>query len=122
MEEKVYYQDKNGLIAAGEKIISLTFLSAYTDKKGLLYLVYELGLRLAKLYPKVKLYLLKYQEQEGGGPGYEMKISLVPLRKLKELCMSLEVDKNERRIADIDVFIHYAGKLCKISRRMFPIK
>lgn len=116
MEEEVLYQNEDGLKADKERLISLTFLSAYTDKEGLLYLVSELGLRLAQLYPETKLYLLKYQKQESGGPGYEMKISPVPLSPLKQLCMSLEFDKGGKRIADIDVFIYRFGKLYKITR------
>jgi len=114
MEEKILGCDKKGLEAAGKNIVCLTFLTGTYDKKGLFYLACELGLYIGKLWPGTKVYLFKYQQQEGGGPGYEMKISLIPIKELKVLCMKMEYH-NGKRVADIDVFTYDDGRLTKIS-------
>ena len=121
MKKKVLFTDNQEHRRTIDTFVALTFLSGSTDEKGLLYFVAELGLRLVKLYPKTQLYYLEYMEQDDGGPGYEMIISIIPLRNLKKLCMELEVDSNNQRIADIDVFISLPGKFGKISRQVLDL-
>ncbi len=121
MEQDVLFKDEEGLKSARNHIM-LTFLTSSMDKDGLFYLAAELGIRIGRHYRDTKIYLLKYEEQEDGGPGYEMRISRLPVRVLKGVCMRLEIDKGTgNRIADIDVFLCHAGKLIKISRKPRPI-
>ena len=125
MQETVLYQDKEGLKVAENKIICLTFL--ITHPSGIKYLYYlpaQAYHLIAKSFPDAKFYSLSYFEDEERVPFYDMRMSLVPLHKLKELCMELELNDKGERVADIDVHIlsRSSGKLIKITRKTLPGK
>ena len=120
MQETVLYQDEEGLRVAEDKIICLTFLTIHPDSiKKLIYLPAETYHRISKLFPNTKFYSLSYIKDEKRVPFYDMKISFIPLRKLKELCTELELNDKGERVADIDVHIFFrqSGKLYKVTRK-----
>jgi len=121
VKEKILYQDEEALGVAGDKIICLTFLTVHPGSiKRLIYTPALTHRLILKLFPNTKFYSLSYIEDEERVPFYDMRISLVPLRELKELCMKLETNDDGERIVDIDVHIFFrrSKELYKVSRKV----
>lgn len=119
MKETVLWQDNSKLMSAQNIIICLTFLTTNPNcVKSLIYLVAETTMKIQKLFSEAEFYSLSYIEDEERVSFYDMKMSLASLRKIKELCMALELNDNKERVADIDVHIFFkdSGKLYKVSR------
>ena len=127
--EIVLWENKKRLETAGNEVISLTFLTIQYSMWTLVPLIIKAYWQIKKHFPHAKVYSLKQYRNDQWSPltawkeempGFELTLSLIPLRKLKEICMALEFkfDKWEKRVADIDVhvFDRQAKKLRKVSR------
>jgi hypothetical protein len=122
MIKTVLWQNEEGLKTTKNIILCLTFLTTHPDSiPHLIYLPAEAFDLISGIFPSAIFYSLCYIEGLEGVPFYDMRMSLVPLRKLKELCMVLELNADGERVADIDVHILFrqSGKLVKISRKIF---
>lgn len=120
VKHEILYSNEAGLAQAGEDLVIITFLSAYTDEIGLLVMVRRLVVQLLEIYPGLRMYYLEYRDEHGEEkvhlPGYELKISQVKLGVLKRLAMAMEFDDQGRRVADIDIIFPWQGGFAKISR------
>jgi hypothetical protein len=124
--EIVLWENEKQLNTARNEVVSLTFLTTQHSTWTLIPLIIRAYCRIKKSFPLTKFYSLKqYRNDEWKPgtivkemPGFELTLSLVPLRKLKEICMVLELNRRRERIADIDVhvFDRQAKQLNKVSR------
>jgi hypothetical protein len=122
----VIWESKKKLEAAGDMVISISFITAEHSLWTLIPLMLRVRRRIKKVFPSAKFFSLSHYhngEWKPGRlirdmPGFEIKMSLVPLRKLKKICMALELNHQGERTSDIDVHVFYqkAKLLKKVSR------
>ncbi|MDD3487427.1 MAG: hypothetical protein PHF35_03565 [Candidatus Moranbacteria bacterium] len=124
--EIVIWESKKKLKAAGNMIISISFLTAEHSLWTLIPLMWRARRRIKKAFPSAKFFSLRHyhnSEWKPGRPvidmpGFEIKMSLLPPLKLKKICMELEYNRKGERTSDIDVHLFYqkTRQIAKVSR------
>jgi hypothetical protein len=124
----VIWENSKKLKAAGDMVISISFITAQHSLWTLIPLMLRVRWRIKKAFPSAKFFSLSHYhngEWKPGRliedmPGFEIKMSLVPLRMLKKICMELESNRNGERTSDIDVHVYYqkTRRIGKISRSL----
>lgn len=126
--EIVIWENKKKLEAEGDIVISISFITAQHSLWTLIPLMWRVRHRIKKLFPHAKFFSLRHyhnSEWKPGHPvkdmpGFEIKMSLVHMKKLKMICMELESNRKGKRVSDIDVhvFNQKTRQLGKISRSL----
>lgn len=117
----VLYQNNKKLCTANDEIICLTFLTTQHRIWSLIFLMIRTYRQIKKSFSYVKLYSISFIRDRGRVSFFDVRVSLIPLLRLKKMCMELEYNEMSERIADIDVHVFYrqSKRLCKVSRYIF---
>lgn len=123
MKEIVLWKSYKKLNVAIDEIICLTFLTTRRSVWSIIPLMIRTYREMKKRFPYIKFYSLSFFLDRKRVHFFDMRLSFVPLLKLKKLCMELELNDYGLHIADIDVHIfkRHSGKLLKLSRKIIPI-
>lgn len=124
--EIVIWENKGRLGVAGDEVISISFVTVQHSLWTLVPLMWRTWRAIKKFFPSAKFFSLRHYhngEWKPGRtvkdmPGFEIRMSLVPLRLLKKTCMALELNRQGERTSDIDVHIlnQKTRQIGKISR------
>lgn len=118
MKKIVLFKSYENHVNAKNEEVCLTFLTIRGRVWRLIPLLFRAYRRIKKQFPRVKFHSLNLILDSKRVHFFDVRMSLVPLFELKELCAKLEKNMFGFRKADIDVYManKWSGPFFKLSR------